>query len=732
MLVEIQESRMPQNKSTSFLAPLECLELIEYPHDDPPRDAISGEIIPRICPDGSDEIFGFFRRSYHDVLDIQKNERRYIALSYTWHAAEGEDDTSGLWWVETKERNGYKLSPVRTVVLDRITFYMQRHGIKYLWIDQHCIVQTTTCASSSCEHPDCNEKRNAVHAMDLVYQLSIHPVALLSGFTMRSADIRVLMTLRFNRQYKWKPPLAPFVSPQAWRTETLRHARGAVKLLFNIISDPWWQRAWPFQENVLALWNMTLLWRLDASPLEGVYYSEHSKEFCKMAISLCLAVLRVARTGPALRKEEFETTLMAMAVLQTIKGSTKDSPGGSLEGLIVAGVERKGITDCWDRLAIIANCCRYGTRLEPLSLRDGGHSVSLSVLAMCLLNGEILDNWKMKPALDASRMSESQYLAAGLVNTRATSRSNECHFTEVGLTARGVHTRGHLWELGEVVRLNKITPHVACEVLRDGRRAEEMVIGKLTRWENARIRLYQCKKLVTLLESLGYLTLSVRLNEVFERPETTRWVTYGYGFPWDTDITRMSLSELISIIGTGEPIHVARLWQADEPGDDKSSYCALFAVHDRDDNEGLENYTAFPINPGQPLVFTSTKDPGPSFIDYAKLGAPWAEEWRYLGMGDWQNSYRYAAMAVELDELESEDDGEFESFGGAAPDQEQTPVPKPKPIPALRTRGWRCGMCFPGDTPPREVVFPWPKELLDIRPGTDKGAEENGASGLGV
>lgn len=207
MLVEIQDKKVPQYKSTSFLPPLECLEFIDYPHEDPPQDAISGEIIPEEC--------GFLRRSYHNVLDLKKKERRYVALSYTWHAADGEDETSGEWWVETKERNGYKVSPVRNMVLNRITTYMRKIKTKYLWIDQHCIVQTTTCASSSSDHPDCNEKRDAVHAMDFVYQLSERPVGLLSGYIMSSTDCRVLRAVASSKGCKRTPPLAPHVSQQA-------------------------------------------------------------------------------------------------------------------------------------------------------------------------------------------------------------------------------------------------------------------------------------------------------------------------------------------------------------------------------------------------------------------------------------------------------------------------------------------------------------------------------------
>lgn len=164
--------------------------------------------------------------------------------------------------------------------------------------------------------------------------------------------------------------------------------------------------AWPFQENALALSKMRLLWREEPdswfeadSQTEPEFgeYDRESRSFCEEATLFCLEILHAIRTPAGLQKEEFETMFMAMAVLETIEGSTHN-PRGGLEGLIVASIKGKAITEYWDRLAIIGNCCRYGTRLEPLSLRDGDHSVSLYVLAMCLLNGEVLDNWKTKPA----------------------------------------------------------------------------------------------------------------------------------------------------------------------------------------------------------------------------------------------------------------------------------------------------------------------------------------------
>lgn len=61
----------------------------------------------------------------------------------------------------------------------------------------------------------------------------------------------------------------------------------------------------------------------------------------------------------------------------------------SMTSTVIADIEARGLSKPWDRLA---NCCQYPVRLDGGALSRQCRSLSLSVLAMCLLNSEILDN----------------------------------------------------------------------------------------------------------------------------------------------------------------------------------------------------------------------------------------------------------------------------------------------------------------------------------------------------
>ena len=68
---------------------------------------------------------------------------------------------------------------------------MRSSNVQLLWIDAHCIRQDT-CAIACTGHTHCTQKRDAVQAIDLVYQLSEHPVALLSRAIQKEAELHVL------------------------------------------------------------------------------------------------------------------------------------------------------------------------------------------------------------------------------------------------------------------------------------------------------------------------------------------------------------------------------------------------------------------------------------------------------------------------------------------------------------------------------------------------------------
>lgn len=68
-----------------------------------------------------------------------------------------------------------------------------------------------------------------------------------------------------------------------------------------------------------------------------------------------------------------------------------DSAPVSMSPTIIKDIVNRELGREWDRLAIIANCCQYVNRLDSTKLQ-GKHSLGLCLLALCLVNREILSN----------------------------------------------------------------------------------------------------------------------------------------------------------------------------------------------------------------------------------------------------------------------------------------------------------------------------------------------------
>lgn len=124
---------------------------------------------------------------------------------------------------------------------------------------------------------------------------------------------------------------------------------------------------------------------------------------------------------------------------------------------IVADIEARGLSKTWDRLAIVANCCKYAVRLDGEALSRNGYSPSLSVLAMCLLNGEIIDN-RNNDVASALALTTSEFLGryafrefrAPVHDAQRLTFNKGCRLTGVELAAGGAAS-GHLWKLSPVI-----------------------------------------------------------------------------------------------------------------------------------------------------------------------------------------------------------------------------------------------------------------------------------------
>jgi hypothetical protein len=99
------------------------------------------------------------------------------------------------------------------------------------------------------------------------------------------------------------------------------------------------------------------------------------------------------------------------------------------------------MSEYWDIPTIAANCCGYVIRLNTKRLEQNGASLSLSILAQCLLNGEVLDNGRSTNP-GASKLTVWRYLKDAISSEFNSNRrqynlifKKSCHFFDVSLTA---------------------------------------------------------------------------------------------------------------------------------------------------------------------------------------------------------------------------------------------------------------------------------------------------------
>ncbi|GME34230.1 Heterokaryon incompatibility protein [Neofusicoccum parvum] len=322
----------------------------------------------------------------------------YIAISYPWTASAQpttvDRGATGGWRIRAAAGRAHAASAIRDAVLERAARCAAALGCPNVWIDRECIPQDGG-----------PENEVAMHTMDLVYQFSEWPVALLFCPIASKEELAVFNKIMLRR----------FIAPGEEGGDVLREsvdaemARGALGVLKGITDDPWWERAWTFQENYCAGPKMNLLiplrdrglwrkrqkyefWRTCDVPGELMV---NSVDFHKAATRFCLAYLKSQHVSDAdrricqtiLRKAgRYSYTILYDGTVGTTDYSR------TMTTRILEDIAHRNAQFREDILPIASNCCQYGVRLDTNGLRKADVSLSASILALYLLNGEIFKN----------------------------------------------------------------------------------------------------------------------------------------------------------------------------------------------------------------------------------------------------------------------------------------------------------------------------------------------------
>ncbi|KAK6081612.1 hypothetical protein SCUP515_02859 [Seiridium cupressi] len=612
LLLEIQEHQERRGKDLRFLQNLECF----YPKSNRKRKRAS--LAEHFDDNESEPHTSLFRS---DPVNAY-NEPNYVAISWCWTmpGEKGAGKLSNAYELET--RDGQWVRPrLRDRIFDRVVRYMQNFDVELLWIDKYSIPQRVCEAAFDCDHDRCIRKRESLQAMDLVYKHSRHPVGLLEQQLENEEDLALLALLLDGGMVGQAPRAQRFWLPKGSDT---RAAKKALKLVQRLTSDVWWKRAWIFQENY--------------------------------------------RSGAGLGSEEKDaiTQILSAAGRYTIllRGSSSMSPS------IVPNIEQRDIGNVWDRIAIVANCCKYSIRLDELSLKEQGFSLGLSMLAMFLLNGEILYNDPFEMDKHFERYTVSQLLKMQSfkgfhypADKYSLTFNKGCRFTNVELKEDGILTKGHLWKLGPIIDTSTFPENIPWIDNKDGI-----------------LSLHQRRRLLQLTNELRLLSHKYLADQLdlFLKQDAENVI--------NEDLTRSSFSqdymrrmavEIVASIDEGKILRLGHLSASSKGG---SAYSAIFTWgNDSCEPLKVDNHSIkhVPIQKVISCVFT----------------ASWPREdgWEVYDANDIDRH-----VSLEVTQMEGHEE------------QDQ--------LPRLYTRRWRPGLCFFRGCPREDVLFPWPPGLKDMKP----------------
>lgn len=370
--------------------------------------------------------------------------RDYVALSYSRHTMAGEDMDCGYYKIQPP-RQPSRDSKIRNVVLSRAMRYARHVDCRYIWVDQECIKPKDT--------------QRAMNSMDVVYARCRYPVGLLATMLDDLDDIKLLRGLLQGK----------FAFEVGNRLELRIDCRDGkvvrlMALLQRLSQDPWWNRAWIFQEDYLGGPRMMLLIpyhrRLIPKVHEDHRLSAIEDDICMNASEFrrrtTMFLLALKAKSPRQHEAECQNLLGVFGKYNVLYRHEPSAAGRAMSSKIFADLSKRSIKYPNDFLPIAANACDYKLRPKSNQPAASGLSVVLRGLALYLRNGEIIANDKKLPDFPTTytNTSLSEYLEHisfdGFdppVGDRELTWLKDCRLSDVTFSERGMHTTGHLWRV---------------------------------------------------------------------------------------------------------------------------------------------------------------------------------------------------------------------------------------------------------------------------------------------
>lgn len=400
--------------------------------------------------------------SLHNMLqrtqqDHQTAIRSVLAVSYTWATSKFEDHPSEDFYVFETAQPGWKKSKVRSSIVSRVLRYVSSYHLPGFWIDGDCVEQNEP-----------SEKQIAMQSMDLIYRWGDHSVAFLTSPVRTAKEVRLLAQLMSDK-WIWQPDSIGRIKLKKY--VRLWNAAAMIDLLEHILSDLWWTRAWTYHEEYCASTKMYLLLPCYAQiPSDSKYRFGKVRhelriptvDFREQVTRFCLAHQQKVgerwHEGSIRCKHLLKIARRYQTIETQLETTTADYTRQALSWRIIRDLANRQMSHAWDILAIIANCCGYSVRLDADRLRRAGYNLSAAVLALVLLNGEILHNdVRVTWSGDANILDVLASLAfrgfTSVVDVKEFTFLKRCRMVNVSLRHDGLLTEGCIWILHERIRV---------------------------------------------------------------------------------------------------------------------------------------------------------------------------------------------------------------------------------------------------------------------------------------
>lgn len=445
-----------------------------------------------------------FGPGFREMLNHALSQK-FVAVSWTRKPSELEDPRSGKYSVRSTCLYGTRKTvsrrlDIRNSILDRVVAYLVARNLDIFWIDKACIHQGNA-----------KKKAEAINSMDLVYKKSTKSIGLLSSPILTSSGA-MLMARLCDGKLTTKDKFDNF---RFTRVVSNQIVAKVIRILEDLIGDDWWKRAWIYQEEYLSGLRMDLLIPIESKVQVPSGYNLVPGEFCVQATRFREQSSRFLLACP---KRYHATCTRMLMTVEKYSITLQQSQGISqpMSASILAGIERRDVEESWDTLAITANACAYHTRLDARALASEGRSLSLSLLAQYLLNGEI---FVPEDFGDGFQSDLLQHNISGLlcriqlkfddlpVSIRKLTFLKYCRLPSVSFCKQGLQTVGCLWTLPEEARV--YTRHFELPMMSNARRAHLETCP----WESRELSL-----LADELDLIGEISVAERLRRyLFQR-----------------------------------------------------------------------------------------------------------------------------------------------------------------------------------------------------------------------